>query len=175
MNKSSSYPDKESAERKKEGKKDMSEEFNTVKLREEVNPVYSTAHSCLQILAALGDQDSDTLRKTLGFSVFGADAKERAAGRGSIRSIRADMKNLEYISSAELRVLLIMRKALDSDQSISLDTCQQLRRQNRFPDRRGRRGQKGGDGEQYSGRGNGYSRSACFTFQSGSDGRYGYA
>ena len=55
----------------------MSEEFSTEKLREEVNPVYSTAHSCLQILAALGDQDSDTLRKTLGFSVFGADAKER--------------------------------------------------------------------------------------------------
>ena len=55
----------------------MSEEFSTEKLREEVNPVYSTAHSCLQIVASLGDQDSDTLRKTLGFSVFGADAKER--------------------------------------------------------------------------------------------------
>ena len=55
----------------------MSEEFNTEKLREEVNPVYSTAHSCLQILAAMGDQDSDKLRETLGFSIFGADAKER--------------------------------------------------------------------------------------------------
>ena len=55
----------------------MPEEFNTEKLREEVNPVYSTAHSCLQILAAMGDQDSDKLRETLGFSVFGADAKER--------------------------------------------------------------------------------------------------
>ena len=58
-------------------KKDMSEEFSTEKLREEVNPVYSTAHSCLQIVASLGDQDSDILRKTLGFTVFGADAKER--------------------------------------------------------------------------------------------------
>ena len=43
-----------------------------------------------------------------------------AAGKGEIRRIRVDMKNLEYISSAGLRVLLIMRKALDSDQSISL-------------------------------------------------------
>ncbi len=57
----------------------MAEEFNIEKLREEVNPVYSTAHSCLQLLAAIGDQDSDVLRKTLGFTVFGADTKERGA------------------------------------------------------------------------------------------------
>ena len=56
----------------------MSEIFSIEKLREEVNPVYSTAHSCLQILASLGDEDSETLRKVLGFTVFGADAKERA-------------------------------------------------------------------------------------------------
>ena len=57
----------------------MSEEVNIEKLREEVNPVYSTAHSCLQIVAAMGDEDSEALRKTLGFTVFGADRKERAA------------------------------------------------------------------------------------------------
>ena len=57
----------------------MSEEFSIEKLREEVNPVYSTAHSCLQIVAAMGDEDSDTLRQTLGFTVFGEDRKERAA------------------------------------------------------------------------------------------------
>ena len=57
----------------------MSEEFSIEKLREEVNPVYNTAHSCLQIVAAVGDEDSDTLRKALGFTVFGADRKERAA------------------------------------------------------------------------------------------------
>lgn len=55
----------------------MAEEFNIEKLRQEVNPVYSTAHSCLQIVAAMGDEDSETLRKELGFSVFGADRKER--------------------------------------------------------------------------------------------------
>ena len=54
----------------------MSEEFNIEKLREEVNPVYSTAHSCLQIVAAMGDEDSETLRKALGFTVFGADREE---------------------------------------------------------------------------------------------------
>ena len=57
----------------------MSEEFNIEKLREEVNPVYSTAHSCLQIVAAMGDEDSENLRKELGFTVFGADIKERGA------------------------------------------------------------------------------------------------
>ena len=57
----------------------MAEELNIEKLREEVNPVYSTAQSCLQIAAMLGDEDSEALRKTLGFSVFGADSKQRAA------------------------------------------------------------------------------------------------
>jgi anti-sigma B factor antagonist len=45
---------------------------------------------------------------------------KEAAGKGKIRNVCVDMKNMEYISSAGLRVLLIMRKALDSDQNISL-------------------------------------------------------
>lgn len=57
----------------------MSEELNIEKLREEVNPVYNTAQSCLQIVASLGDEDSENLRETLGFTVFGADTKERAS------------------------------------------------------------------------------------------------
>ncbi len=57
----------------------MSEELDLEKLREEVNPVYSTAQSCMQQIAKLGDADSETLRKTLGFAEFGADSKERAA------------------------------------------------------------------------------------------------
>ena len=57
----------------------MSEELNIEKLREEVNPVYSTAQSCMQQIAKLGDADSEELRKTLGFAEFGEDSKERAA------------------------------------------------------------------------------------------------
>lgn len=57
----------------------MSEYFSIEKLREEVNPVYSTAKSCLQIVAKLGDEDSENLRKELGLSVFGEDARERAS------------------------------------------------------------------------------------------------
>ena len=57
----------------------MSEEISIEKLREEVNPVYSTAHSCLQIVASMGDEDSENLRKELGFTFFGADWKERGA------------------------------------------------------------------------------------------------
>lgn len=58
----------------------MSKEFDisVEKLREEVNPVYNTAQSCLQIVASLGDAESEEMRKTLGFSVFGSDSKERA-------------------------------------------------------------------------------------------------
>ena len=57
----------------------MSEELDLEKLREEVNPVYSTAQSCMQQIAKLGDADSEQLRKTRGFAEFGADSKERAA------------------------------------------------------------------------------------------------
>ena len=76
----------------------MSEDLNIEKLREEVNPVYSTAQSCLQIASFLGDAESDELRKALGFSVFGADTKERA---GSIPApiIDALMKALPVFNS----------------------------------------------------------------------------
>jgi len=57
----------------------MAADINIEKLREEVNPVYSTAHSCLQIVAGTGDEESDNLRKVLGFTKFGEDAKERGA------------------------------------------------------------------------------------------------
>ena len=54
-------------------------EMNIEKLREEVNPVYSTAHSCLQLVAATGDEDSENLRKVLGFTKFGEDKEKRGA------------------------------------------------------------------------------------------------
>ncbi len=57
----------------------MSNEINIEKLREEVNPVYSTAQSCMQIVAKLGDAESEELRKKLGFTQFGEDSKSRAA------------------------------------------------------------------------------------------------
>lgn len=56
----------------------MSEKLSLEQLREEVNPVFNTAQSCLQIVAALGDEDSENMRKALGLSEFGKDTGERA-------------------------------------------------------------------------------------------------
>ena len=61
------------------GEQCMPKEYDIEKLREEVNPVYGTAQSCLQIVAAIGDEDSENLRKVLGFTEFGADSGDRAA------------------------------------------------------------------------------------------------
>lgn len=45
---------------------------------------------------------------------------KEADGKGTINAICIDMKELEYISSAGLRVLLIMRKAIEDDDKFSL-------------------------------------------------------
>lgn len=45
----------------------MSNEINMDMLREEVNPVFLTAQSCLRISADLGDQDAISLRQILNF------------------------------------------------------------------------------------------------------------
>ena len=57
----------------------MAEKIDIEKLREEVNPVYNTAQSCLQIVASTGDEDSEKLRQTLGFSEFGADSGDKSS------------------------------------------------------------------------------------------------
>ena len=54
-------------------------EINLEQIRKEVNPVYGTAQSCLQILSAVGDEDSDEMRRALGLPKFADDTKERAA------------------------------------------------------------------------------------------------
>ena len=46
-------------------------------IREEVNPVFNTARSCLQITSSLGDEDSEKLCRILGFSEMSAEQKER--------------------------------------------------------------------------------------------------
>ncbi len=45
-------------------------------IQEEVNPVFTTAVSCLQIEAAIGDEDACTLLKALGFPTMAESMKE---------------------------------------------------------------------------------------------------
>ena len=63
-------------------RKNKSEQLDIEQLREEVNPIYNTAYSCLQILSALGDKDSDELRERLGLSPLGAN--ENGKGIASV-------------------------------------------------------------------------------------------
>ena len=47
------------------------------KLRELVNPVFNTAKSCVQIHAAVGDEDAQRLLDALGFEPFGAQVSKK--------------------------------------------------------------------------------------------------
>ena len=47
------------------------------KIREIVNPVFNTAKSCTQLIAASGDEDGQKLIEALGFPPFGAKMTER--------------------------------------------------------------------------------------------------
>lgn len=85
-------------------------------LMEEVNPVYMTAQRCLQIVARLGDKDSIQLCRALGLP----ELEKSLKGKDKIDGICIDMKNLEYISSAGLRVLLIIRKGIHTGANLSL-------------------------------------------------------
>lgn len=51
--------------------------MNNQELRELVNPVFNTAKSCLQLVAASGDEDSQRLLDALGFPPFGAQMSKK--------------------------------------------------------------------------------------------------
>lgn len=51
--------------------------MNTQELREVVNPVFNTAKSCVQLVAASGDQDAQKLLEALHFEPFGSQRSKR--------------------------------------------------------------------------------------------------
>lgn len=51
--------------------------MNTQELREIVNPVFNTAKSCLQLVAASGDQDAQKLLEALHFDPFGSQVAKK--------------------------------------------------------------------------------------------------
>ena len=50
--------------------------MNNQELRELVNPVFNTARSCVQLSAAAGDKDAQSLLDALGFPPFGAQMRK---------------------------------------------------------------------------------------------------
>ena len=51
--------------------------MNNEELRELVNPVFHTARSCVQLSAAVGDEDAQRLVEALGFEAFGTQTSKR--------------------------------------------------------------------------------------------------
>ena len=57
-------------------------------LRELVNPVFNTAKSCVQIDAAVGDQDAQRLLNALGFEAFGAQMSSRPVPKEMLDQVK---------------------------------------------------------------------------------------
>ena len=62
--------------------------MNTQDLRELVNPVFNTAKACVQLDAAVGDQDAQRLLDALGFEPFGANASNKAVPKEMLEQVR---------------------------------------------------------------------------------------
>ena len=57
-------------------------------IREIVNPVFNTAKSCTQLIAAAGDEDAKKLTEVLGFPPFGAKISERPVPEEMVEQIK---------------------------------------------------------------------------------------
>lgn len=62
--------------------------MDTQDLRELVNPVFNTAKSCVQLDAAVGDEDAQKLLNALGFEAFGANISNKPAPREMVQQVR---------------------------------------------------------------------------------------
>ncbi len=62
--------------------------MNNQELRELVNPVFNTAKSCLQLNAAVGDEDAQRLLDALGIPSFGAQTANKPVPKEMIEQIR---------------------------------------------------------------------------------------
>ena len=62
--------------------------MNEQELRELVNPVFNTAKACVQLDAAVGDEDAIRLLDALGFKAFGAQMSQKAVPEEMLAQIR---------------------------------------------------------------------------------------
>ncbi len=62
--------------------------MNNQELRELVNPVFNTAKSCLQLNAAVGDEDAQRLLDALGIPSFGAQTANKPVPKEMLEQIR---------------------------------------------------------------------------------------
>ena len=62
--------------------------MNNQELRELVNPVFNTAKSCLQLNAAVGDEDAQRLLDALGIPSFGAQTANKPVPKEVLEQIR---------------------------------------------------------------------------------------
>ena len=62
--------------------------METQELREIVNPVFNTAKSCVQLVAASGDKDAQRLLEELKFEPFGSQVSKRTVPQEIVDQVK---------------------------------------------------------------------------------------
>ena len=79
--------------------------MNTQDLRELVNPVFNTAKACVQLDAAVGDQDAQRLLDALGFEAFGAGVSNKVVPKELLEQVRRLFPAYTIVTETRFRAM----------------------------------------------------------------------
>ena len=89
-------------------------------LREMVNPVFSTARSCVQLHAAAGDEDAQRLLDAMGFESFGEHLKDRPASPELAEQVRRLTPAYMVLTEARFKTMNELIESRDARQVVDL-------------------------------------------------------
>ena len=94
--------------------------MNTQDLRELVNPVFNTAKACVQLDAAVGDQDAQRLLDALGFEAFGAGVSNKVVPKELLEQVRRLFPAYTIVTETRFRAMNRLIDRMEDRQIVDL-------------------------------------------------------